>query len=141
MLFTKSICDQFWRSYCKKSIFVIFHYLKFLLKCLPVQCTRVYISLALCIIDPYAFSEFSWDELLNHANIIETIEKFSDLISQVKKVALLQFRRCCMNLWCLTTISFLPPWHCNNSRVLIKYTYCQNCSKSTYLNDKNNATK
>ena len=30
MLFTKSICDKFWRSYCRKSIFVIFHFLKFL---------------------------------------------------------------------------------------------------------------
>ena len=30
MLFTKSISDQFWRSYRKKSIFFIFHFLKFL---------------------------------------------------------------------------------------------------------------
>ena len=30
MLFTKSISDQFWRSYGKKSIFFIFHFLKFL---------------------------------------------------------------------------------------------------------------
>ena len=30
MSFSKSISDQFWRSYCKKSIFVIFHFLKFL---------------------------------------------------------------------------------------------------------------
>ena len=33
MLFTKSISDQFWRSYRKKSIFVIFHFLKYLPKC------------------------------------------------------------------------------------------------------------
>ena len=30
MLFTKSISAQFWRSYRKKSIFFIFHFLKFL---------------------------------------------------------------------------------------------------------------
>jgi len=30
MAFTKSIFEQFWRSYCKKTIFVVFHFLKFL---------------------------------------------------------------------------------------------------------------
>ena len=30
MPFTKSIFEQFWRSYCKKTIFVVFHFLKFL---------------------------------------------------------------------------------------------------------------
>ena len=30
MSFTKSIFEQFWRSYCKKTIFVVFHFLKFL---------------------------------------------------------------------------------------------------------------
>ena len=30
MPFTKSIFEQFWRSYCKKTIFVVFHVLKFL---------------------------------------------------------------------------------------------------------------
>ena len=30
MPFTKSIFEQFWRSYCKKMIFVVFHFLKFL---------------------------------------------------------------------------------------------------------------
>ena len=33
MAFTKSIFEQFWRSYCKKTIFVVFHFLKFLPKC------------------------------------------------------------------------------------------------------------
>ena len=33
MPFTKSIFEQFWRSYCKKTIFVVFHFLKFLPKC------------------------------------------------------------------------------------------------------------
>ena len=33
MPFTKSIFEQFWRSYCKKTIFVIFHFLKFLPIC------------------------------------------------------------------------------------------------------------
>ena len=32
MPFTKSIFEQFWRSYCKKTIFVVFHFLKFLPK-------------------------------------------------------------------------------------------------------------
>ena len=32
MAFTKSIFEQFWRSYCKKTIFVVFHFLKFLPK-------------------------------------------------------------------------------------------------------------
>ena len=30
MAFTKSIFEQFWRSYWKKTIFVVFHFLKFL---------------------------------------------------------------------------------------------------------------
>ena len=30
MPFTKSIFEQFWRSYCKKTIFIVFHFLKFL---------------------------------------------------------------------------------------------------------------
>ena len=30
MAFTKSIFEQFWRSYCKITIFVVFHFLKFL---------------------------------------------------------------------------------------------------------------
>ena len=30
MPFTKSIFEQFWRSYCKKTIFVVFHFLKFM---------------------------------------------------------------------------------------------------------------
>ena len=30
MPFTKSIFEQFWRSYCKKAIFVGFRFLKFL---------------------------------------------------------------------------------------------------------------
>ena len=30
MPFTKSIFEQFWRRYCKKTIFVVFHFLKFL---------------------------------------------------------------------------------------------------------------
>ena len=30
MPFTKSHFEQFWRSYCKKKIFVVFHFLKFL---------------------------------------------------------------------------------------------------------------
>ena len=34
MPFTKSIFEQFWRSYCKKTIFVVFHFLKFLPKCI-----------------------------------------------------------------------------------------------------------
>ena len=33
MPFTKSIFEQFWRSYCKKTIFVVFHFLKFLPNC------------------------------------------------------------------------------------------------------------
>ena len=33
MPFTKSIFEQFWRSYCKKTIFVVFHFLKFLPFC------------------------------------------------------------------------------------------------------------
>ena len=33
MPFTKSIFEQFWRSYCKKTIFVVFHFLKFLPLC------------------------------------------------------------------------------------------------------------
>ena len=33
MAFTKSIFEQFWRSYCKKTIFVVFHFLKFLPIC------------------------------------------------------------------------------------------------------------
>ena len=33
MPFTKSIFEQFWRSYCKKTIFVVFHFLKFLPSC------------------------------------------------------------------------------------------------------------
>ena len=33
MAFTKSIFEQFWRSYCKKTIFVVFHFLKFLPFC------------------------------------------------------------------------------------------------------------
>ena len=33
MPFTKSIFEQFWRSYCKKTIFVVFHFLKFLPTC------------------------------------------------------------------------------------------------------------
>ena len=33
MPFTKSIFEQFWRSYCKKTIFVVFHFLKFLPWC------------------------------------------------------------------------------------------------------------
>ena len=32
MAFTKSIFEQFWRSYWKKTIFVVFHFLKFLPK-------------------------------------------------------------------------------------------------------------
>ena len=30
MPFTKSNFEQFWRSYCKKKIFIVFHFLKFL---------------------------------------------------------------------------------------------------------------
>ena len=30
MPFTKSIFEQFWRKYCKKKIFIVFHFLKFL---------------------------------------------------------------------------------------------------------------
>ena len=37
MPFTKSIFEQFWRSYCKKTIFVVFHFLKFLPICLLEQ--------------------------------------------------------------------------------------------------------
>ena len=41
MPFTKSIFEQFWRSYCKKTIFVVFHFLKFLPKCkLPPACLQ-----------------------------------------------------------------------------------------------------
>ena len=38
MPFTKSIFEQFWRSYCKKTIFVVFHFLKFLPKCKILRC-------------------------------------------------------------------------------------------------------
>ena len=44
MPFTKSIFEQFWRSYCKKTIFVVFHFLKFL----PISVKMRYLSL-LCI--------------------------------------------------------------------------------------------
>ena len=48
MPFTKSIFEQFWRSYCKKTIFVVFHFLKFLptchgswiLTCLKQDCSK-----------------------------------------------------------------------------------------------------
>ena len=33
MPFTKSIFEQFWRSYCRKTIFIVFHFLKFLPIC------------------------------------------------------------------------------------------------------------
>ena len=36
MPFTKSIFEQFWRSYCKKTIFVVFHFLKFLPRCYSI---------------------------------------------------------------------------------------------------------
>ena len=49
MPFTKSIFEQFWRSYCKKTIFVVFHFLKFLpiyimMKCLSVCVSRKIIT-------------------------------------------------------------------------------------------------
>ena len=37
MPFTKSIFEQFWRSYCKKTIFVVFHFLKFLPICMSCE--------------------------------------------------------------------------------------------------------
>ena len=36
MSFTKSIFEQFWRSYCKKTVCVVFHFLKFL----PIRNSR-----------------------------------------------------------------------------------------------------
>ena len=41
MPFTKSIFEQFWRSYCKKTIFVVFHFLKFLPNCNSVNHTHL----------------------------------------------------------------------------------------------------
>ena len=40
MPFTKSIFEQFWRSYYKKTIFVVFHFLKFLPYCNCYNYTR-----------------------------------------------------------------------------------------------------
>ena len=37
MAFTKSIFEQFWRSYCKQTIFVVFHFLKFLPICIYIK--------------------------------------------------------------------------------------------------------
>ena len=54
MPFTKSIFEQFWRSYCKKTIFVVFHFLKFLPTCnldifwfwrKTYSCAKVFIQL------------------------------------------------------------------------------------------------
>ena len=44
MPFTKSIFEQFWRSYCKKTIFVVFHFLKFL----PMSCSPIMSNIARC---------------------------------------------------------------------------------------------
>ena len=41
--------------------------------------------------------------------VIVTAANFSDLTSEAKKVALLQFRHCCMSPWRWTAIIFWPP--------------------------------
>ena len=65
MPFTKSIFEQFWRSYCKKTIFVVFHFLKFLPICVDFMkinswmkrsATRLALKLELVEINPCAVS-------------------------------------------------------------------------------------
>ena len=52
MAFTKSIFEQFCRSYCKKTIFVVFHFLKFL---------PIYVSLYVVTLFAFPFM-YQWQQ-------------------------------------------------------------------------------
>jgi len=63
MPFTKSIFEQFWRSYCKKTIFVVFHFLKFLPTCHTKANTTQYWNMSVYYNLQRSFFSFSASRL------------------------------------------------------------------------------
>ena len=86
MAFTKSIFEQFWRSYCKKTIFVVFHFLKFLPLC-QIRVCHVYV---MCGIQN-AFSSVKWYSIVF---LILVLVRLSLTSSSATEPLLWSFMRC-----------------------------------------------
>ena len=84
MPFTKSIFEQFWRSYCKKTIFVVFHFLKFLPFCLSSSvrlpfCVQFSLLFTLSVLFPCQsssphFASLSMNSVLVLCAIVDKLE-------------------------------------------------------------------
>ena len=89
MPFTKSVFEQFWRSYCKKTIFVVFHFLKFLPQGIFLHAMiRVVQKANFSMLMPWRQPIYKFTILSNVGHMYELRNKFShhDLVISWPKV-------------------------------------------------------